>query len=55
MVSVGHRDTLFHVALAVDAGIDYFAVAGEDGDGASELLLVDFVLDNRMQVLKPVA
>src|ERR1700750_2227262 len=52
---LGHRDTLFHVALAVSAVIDYLAVAGEDGDGSGELLLIDFVLDERMQVLEPVA
>jgi hypothetical protein len=51
---LGHRYSLFHVALAVSAVIDYLAVAGEDGDGSGELLLINFVLDERMQVLESV-
>ena len=52
---LGHGDALFHVTLAVGAVIDNLAVAGQDGDSSGELLLVDFVLDHRMEVLKPVA
>src|SRR4051794_9571928 len=52
---LGHGHTLFHVALAVCAVVDDLAVASKDSDGSGKLSLVDFVLDERMQVLKPVA
>ena len=41
-----------HVAHAVGAVVHDFAVAGEDGDGAGELLLVDLFLDGGMQAFQ---
>ncbi len=41
-----------HVACAVGAVVDDFAVAGEDGDGAGELLLVDFVLHEGVEAFE---
>jgi hypothetical protein len=41
-----------HVALAVGAVVDDFAVAGEDGDDAGDLLLVDGLLHEGVQALE---
>ena len=48
----GHGGGGGQVANAVGAVVDDFAVAGEDGDGAGELLVVDLVLDGGVEALK---
>ena len=41
-----------HVALAVGAVVDDFAVAREDGDDAGDLLLVDGLLHEGVEALQ---
>jgi hypothetical protein len=40
------------IALAVGTVLDDLAVASEDGDGADEVLLIDFILDEFVEVLQ---
>ncbi len=48
----GHGGGGGQVAHAVGAVVDDFAVAGEDGDGSGELLVVDLVLNGGVETLK---
>ena len=49
---LGHGRAGGEVAHAIGAVVHDLAVAGEDGDGAGELLLVDFVLHEGVEVFE---